>query len=390
MTQKKIIITLIVLTCLISIDVFASPNKIRANISSQAPVSLHPHDSGTELITNYINQIFDTLMYIDSSGNLKPGLASEWKQVDTKNYVFELRKNVKFHNGEKFNADSVVFTIQKLLDPKEKIDNRFYWGPISGVKKTDEYKVLITLSQPDSLLPYRLATAGHILPPNYHKEVGRAIFARKPIGTGPYRFVKRDSNQNIILKANPQYWNGKPDIDNVELFSSSSIDEAVDKLVEGDLDFVSMVPGHYTKELAKKKNVKTNKAIVNNSAILMLNTKKNGILRNPLVRKALRIGLNMNHIIKYGYSGNGKVTKTLTHENELFHPIQVKEYEFDLIKAKELLIKAGIEKNKEISVLAIKPLDMVGKIVFEQLKELGFSPKIYYGTAEDEKKAILY
>lgn len=375
----------------LSLSIHAGPEHVvRAYISSSPPQSLHPNDAGTELITNYINQLFDTLTFLDANGNLKPSLAVSWESIDKQSYLFQLRKGVKFHNGEDFNADAVVYTINLFLDPKERVDNKYYWGPISGVQKVDDYSVLIMLSKPDSLLPYRLATVGQILPPKYYSKVRRKKFCEAPIGTGPFIFEGHAANGKLVYRANSQYWDGKPQIDKIEFHFISSIDDAVNDLINGKLDFVSMVPGHYAKRLMQTGTVTPSKAIINNSAIVMLNTKKEGILKNPEVRQALRTGLNMDDIVKYGYNGNGRVTSALTYDGQLFHPDDLKKYTFDFEGARRLLKNAEIKDGTKLNILVIKPFDLVGGIIGKQLQRMGFNPIIHVGTAEDEKEAVLH
>lgn len=93
-------------------------------ISLVSPLSFHPHDCASEVITNYVNQIFDTLTITNNDGTLHPGLASEWGFIDETTFAITLKKGIKFHNDEIMDADAVKFTFDLFLNPTEKVDNR--------------------------------------------------------------------------------------------------------------------------------------------------------------------------------------------------------------------------------------------------------------------------
>jgi len=389
MKNKNYLILIIFILIFQSTEVH-SQTILRCQISSGPPKSFHPFDAGTELITNYLNQIFDTLTHIDVNGKLQPRLAVSWERIGDHIYRFNLRKGVYFHNGERFDADAVIYTFNYFLKSNTKVDNRFYWGPIHNIKKVNDYSIEIRLSKSDSLFPFRLATVGHILPPKYHKKYGRKTFSLKPIGTGPFVFSGFKPDAPLKYIANVNYWQGKPQIDEIEFHFSESVNEAVQKLIKGELDFVSMVPGHKTFEIARSGVARPVKAIGHNSVVIVLNSKKEGILQNFQIRKSLSLGLNFSDVIKYGYSGNGRVAETLTHDGELFHPMNMRKPGYDIIKAKELLRQNNVKKGQPLKIFILKPLDDVGGIIEKQLEKLGFDPDIEYGSAEEEKKAVLY
>ena len=154
--------------------------------------------------------MFETLVYRNFDGSVRPHLAERWTvSPDGLTYTFSLRKAVKFHNGEPFTAEAVKFSLEWIRDPNVFTQFKGYWTDIKTVEVVDDYTVKFHLKQPNPLLipllPWHLA----ILPPKYVSE-NRKTWGRKPIGTGPYKFVEWVPNERIVMEANMDYWQGPP------------------------------------------------------------------------------------------------------------------------------------------------------------------------------------
>ncbi len=154
--------------------------------------------------------IFETLVYRNFDGSVRPHLAERWTvSPDGLTRTFYLRRGVKFHNGEPFNAEAVKFSLEWIRDPKVFSQFKGYWTDIKNIEMVDDYTIKFHFKQPNplliSLLPWHLA----ILPPKYVSE-NRATWGRKPVGTGPYKFVEWVPNERIVMEANMEYWQGPP------------------------------------------------------------------------------------------------------------------------------------------------------------------------------------
>ncbi|MBI4245550.1 MAG: ABC transporter substrate-binding protein [Candidatus Rokubacteria bacterium] len=154
--------------------------------------------------------IFETLVYRNFDGSVRPHLAERWTlSPDGLTYTFHLRKGVKFHNGEPFNAQAVKYSIEWIRDPSVFSQFKGYWTTVKTIEIVDDSTIKIQFTQPYpiliSLLPWHLP----ILPPKYVSE-NRATWGRKPVGTGPYRFVEWIPNERIVMDANLDYWQGPP------------------------------------------------------------------------------------------------------------------------------------------------------------------------------------
>ncbi len=169
------------------------------------PTSLDPHlvDDGGERAIN--DNIYETLLTRTPDGELAPGLATELPtQVDDTTWEFTLREGVTFHNGEPFNADSVVATVNRMVGLVERgeTDNDGFFGTLVGAEAVDEYTVRIMTDGPDGVLPARMYWLKQI--PASAEET--PDMSDEPIGTGPYRFESRNQGVDIVIVANEEYW----------------------------------------------------------------------------------------------------------------------------------------------------------------------------------------
>ena len=163
-------------------------------------------------------QIFDTLLRRNiKTLQLEGNLAESWRLVNDTTWQFKLRRNVKFHNGEPFDAAAVKFSIERMLNPQQAAPGRTSIATIDHVEVVDPYTVNVITKTPFPLLPVRMSP-GHcgtvgIVPPKYVAQVGDAGFAVKPVGTGPYKFVEWVKDDRLVLEANKDYHRGAPAID---------------------------------------------------------------------------------------------------------------------------------------------------------------------------------
>ncbi len=154
-----------------------------------------------------VNAIFDHLVERDFDSELVPGLAHSWTVVDETTVEFELREGVTFHNGEPFDAESVKFSVERML-AEEGAPNRGKFTSIDSVEIVDPYTVRFLMNRADGTLFDSLAGRLALLPPQYFEEVGAEGFADQPVGTGPFEFVEWVPDNRAVVRANENYWEG--------------------------------------------------------------------------------------------------------------------------------------------------------------------------------------
>ncbi|HYY84587.1 MAG TPA: ABC transporter substrate-binding protein, partial [Beijerinckiaceae bacterium] len=173
----------------------------------QSVENIDPYFNNVRLGVILRHQIWDTLIYRDpDTGQYKPHLATAWRVVDDRTLEFDLRRGVKFHDGQEFTADDVVYTLNFVSNPANKAVTQQYVSWIERAEKLDPYKVRIVTKQPTpSALEY-LSSPVMIHPHQHYRAVGPKGMNEKPIGSGPYRVVQHVLGKSIALERNPDYF----------------------------------------------------------------------------------------------------------------------------------------------------------------------------------------
>jgi ABC-type transport system substrate-binding protein len=186
----------------------------------------------------------------DEAAKLIPGLAESYSvDPETKTtWTFSLRKGVKFHDGSDFNADAVIWNLDKLLkkdapqfDQIQVAMAGSYLGGIKSYRKIDDYTVAITTVQPDAMFYYRVAGINYASPTRW-KELGGdwGKFAERPSGTGPWMLEKLVPRTRAELVKNPTYWNRDrvTKLDRLILLAMPDANTRVAALLSGQIDWV--------------------------------------------------------------------------------------------------------------------------------------------------------
>lgn len=318
-------------------------------------------------------QIFDSLIHADLDGRLTPGLAIGWKQLSELVWEFQLRQGVTFHNGEEFDASSVKFTFDYILNPQNKTGNAWIFANIKSVEfdAKDKYKVRFTTHTPDGMFLVKMIMFGSIVPAKYIQEKGVDYFHEHPVGTGPFKFESRTRNKEIVLTANESYWlEGFPKLKTIR-FLILPESEWLSALENDKVDFVPNLASNLTRKLieSKKANVKIIKRLVLSGYWALLQHR--GPLENTQVRKALNHAIDKNALVKFGDYGNAKPIASVGKDGEFGQNKELVPYSYNPKLAREMLKKAGFEKGFKMKAIAADISASVAKIIKQNLKEVG-------------------
>lgn len=175
----------------------------------QAPESVDPFFNNVRIGVIIGANVWDTLIYRDPNTNEYKGqLAKSWKQVDDKTIEFELREGVKFHNGEEFDADDVVYTLNFIAKPENKVVTQGNVNWIAKAEKLDKYKVRLTTKGVFPAAIEYLAGPVVIHPNEYYEKVGPKGQNEKPVGSGPYKVTNYVPGKSITLRAQQGLFQG--------------------------------------------------------------------------------------------------------------------------------------------------------------------------------------
>jgi peptide/nickel transport system substrate-binding protein len=202
--------------------------------------------------------VFDSLVYwnIDQDKTIPtevPYLAEEYAVRPDNNakWVFKLRHNVKFHDGSDFNADAVIWNLEKLFkpdapqyDPKQISATACCMMEVKGWTKIDDYTVEIDTGTPDAMLPYKLPWFRIASPAQWNKLGSWEAFEKRPSGTGPFKVAEITPGQRAVLVRNDDYWNKErlPKVDRMELLPIPDHNTRAAALLSGQVDFIEAPP----------------------------------------------------------------------------------------------------------------------------------------------------
>jgi peptide/nickel transport system substrate-binding protein len=302
-------------------------------------------------------QIFDTLLRRNlKTLQLEGNLAESWRLINDTTWQFKLRRGVKFHNGEPFDATAVKFSIERMLNPQQAAPGRTSIATIDRVEIIDPLTVNVITKTPFPLLPVRMSP-GHcgtvgILPPKYVAQVGDAGFAVKPVGTGPYRFVEWVKDERLVLEANKDYHRGAPAIERLVFRPIPELTTRVAALLSGQADLVSDVPPDQVGKVKASGVAKIEVSTLGGFIIMMkiTNYLMPGPWQDARVRKAINYAIDMDTIIKTVLEGYGQVVGVPLEKEAFGYNPNIKWYGYDPERAKALLREAGHPNGFEMTL----------------------------------------
>lgn len=330
-----------------------------------------PDDGNMRLITENVTE---GLLAMDGK-SLKPVpcLATEYKNTSSTSWTVKLREGVKFHNGNPFNADDVVFSVKRILDPNFKSDLVGYFQSIKDVKKIGDYEVEFITDGSDPSFPTRL-TLLKMMDKETVEAAGPEKVKTELVGTGPYKQVAWERGQNVVIERNDQYWGAKPTVKTAKYRFIEEDATRAAALKAGEVDLATNMLPEYVKDLPKVKTIEGLEfSLVRMNAI-------RGIMKDPKMRQAASYAINNEAIAQSLYQGYAAVAP-----GQVFKPgyagfnANLKPYPYDVNKAKELLKEAGY-KGEKIEFVGergrwLKDGEQIETIA-QMLREAGFNVEV--------------
>jgi peptide/nickel transport system substrate-binding protein len=213
----------------------------------QVPENIDPFFNNVRIGVIIGQHVWDTLIYRDpTSGEYKGQLATAWKWVDDKTLEFDLREGVKFHNGQSFTADDVVYTLNFVSKPENKVvtQNNVDW--IESAEKLGPFKVRIKLKRTFPAAIEYLAGPVVIHPSEYYAKVGPAGMNTAAVGSGPYRVTEHSVGKYLRMERNKDYFRDspkpQPKVEKIEIRFIPDRQTQMAEMLAGGLDLIMNVP----------------------------------------------------------------------------------------------------------------------------------------------------
>jgi peptide/nickel transport system substrate-binding protein len=304
-------------------------------------------------------QLWDTLIYRDPQTNEYKGqLATAWKWADDKTLELELRQGVKFHNGGEFDADDVVFTLNYVSKPENKVTNQQNVSWIDRAEKLDKYRVRIVTKQPFPAAIEYLAGPVVIHSHAYYSKAGPQGMNEKPIGSGPYRVSEHAVGKFIRFERNADYFKDspkpQPKIDKVEIRFIPDPQTQVAELLSGGLDLIMNVATDQAQQLRTVPHLQVAFGETMRIAFLQLDTAEGGPappLRDERVRKAILHAIDRQAMVTSIVGEGSRVLHTLCFPAQFgCTDAGAPRYGYDPAKAKALLAEAGFGSGFDIDL----------------------------------------
>jgi peptide/nickel transport system substrate-binding protein len=323
----------------------APTGEVRIGLAAE-PNTFDPHLTVGRNTQIFIVNVYDGLTARDAQGNLVPALAESWKRLNPTTWQFTLRKGVKFHNGDDFNAESVKFTLDRATNRRPRPPS----SRLSTIVRTeivDPYTVNVATKTPDFLLPVRLGELfGLMLSPKHTNAVGKEAIATKPNGTGPFKLVTWLKNEQMVLEANENYWRGAPKVKKITVRPILEDAARIAALQAGEVDLIAPIPHVRIGDLKRNDKLVIKTIAAPRIFHVTIDVRKPPF-DNVKVRQALNYGVDVNAIVKSLYFGYGTRLATVVDKGALGYDPSVQPYPFDPIKAKALLAEAGFPNGFE-------------------------------------------
>lgn len=329
-------------------------------------------------------KIYEGLVGRDKNGKFKPMLAEKWSEVDETTWEFNLRKNVTFHDGTPFNAESVKATFDRLLDPDVASPRAVVFKMIKEVKIIDGNTIHFVLKEPFS--PFLSILASHeggIINPKTISKYGKKII-QEPNGTGPFTFDSWSPGKEIKLVKNKKYWGESPDLNAVVFKVVPEETTRVSMIETGEAHIAEPLSVTMMDTVKSSKNARVYRSEGYGTEYIGFNVKKTPF-DDVRVRKAVAHAIEMESIIDGVFSNVGTKANSLLGSKVFGYHEQLKAYEYNLNEAKRLLTEAGYPNGFKTSLKTMDSKERINlaEVVQSQLKGIGIKVDIKvleYGT----------
>ena len=307
-------------------------------IIESSPTNLDPRvgiDAQSERIDELI---FEALLTRDEHLNVQPGLAEMWEIPDPLTYIFHLHRGVTFHDGRPLTSRDVKWTFDSLLEGKIRSTKAAIYRFVDRIDTPDPNTVVVHLKEPSSTFLWNLSEGViGIVPYGSGDEM-----ARHPIGSGPFTFVSAETDKDVVLQRNDNYWGERPHLARVRFAVVPDATTEALELQKGsaDLTINSPMPPDTVLTLERDPSLVVQRGPGTRLAYLAFNL-RDPILKDVRVRQAICYALDRQPMIDYLWRGQAEPALSVLPPQSWAYNGDVPRYDYDPEKARQLLDAAG-------------------------------------------------
>jgi peptide/nickel transport system substrate-binding protein len=350
------------------------PNTMVMLIES-SPTNLDPRvgvDAQSERIDSLI---FDDLLSRGDNLSVAPGLADRWEIRDPLTYIFHLHHGISFHDGRPLTSRDVKWTFDSLLQGKVRSTKAAVYRFVDHIDAPDDYTVIFHLKEPFATLLWNLSDGAiGIVPYGSGSEI-----AQNPIGSGPFKFVSNETDKQVTIERNDNYWSAKPKLARVRF---AVVPDATTRALElrkgsGDATINSLTPDTVL-TLERDPSLAVEKAPGTVLAYLGFNL-RDPVLQDVRVRQAVAYALNRKPMIEYLWRGQAQLARSILPPQSWAYNGDVPSYDHDPDKARSLLDAAGYPSVNGVRLhLTMKTSTdentrLMVAVMQQQLREVGIA-----------------
>ena len=328
--------------------------------------TMDPGRSTQVLTVNYFFNLYDTLTRWDAALKLQPALATSWKAVNETTWEVTLRPGVKFHDGSPLTSEDVKAVYERNMVPGKTVVQSGF-STFEAVQAVNPTTLRIVTKKPDPLVPVRMAQmGGTIYPARFATDEGARELARKPVGSGAYKFVSWTKDDQLVMEANPGWWgwNGKPPAIDRVIWKPIPDDFArLSALQRGEVDVITNVPPD------QMRIVRTLTVPATRTVTFWINTTQ-APTSDRRVRQAMHYAMDVHSIVKDLYAGQGKPFSGGLADTDFGYNASLKPYAYDPAKAKKLLTEAGFANGIDLTLYAGSGTMVNDKQLLEALADM--------------------
>ncbi|PON17118.1 peptide ABC transporter substrate-binding protein [Candidatus Entotheonella serta] len=330
-------ISLLALTACPSSTPTESRQLLRVALET-APQRFDPRFAVDVASQRVVQLVYNGLVRLNAQAQIVPDVAASWETPKPTVYVFHLRRDVTWHDGERLTAADVHHTFTSLLDEKNQSPKRASFDKIRSIEMIDEYTIRFELSEP--FAPFLTNMTLGLIPKPKAGEAERDHDAH-PIGTGPFKFDRVEPNVAVHLLAYDAYFDGRAKVDGVVLRILPDAMVRVFELQKGNVDLIqNALPPDLLTQLRSDKQFEVIQAPGTNFMYLGLNC-QDDILKHVAVRQALAHAIDRQAMIRHVLSGLATLADGILPSGHWAYEANVPRYAYDPERAAQLLDQAG-------------------------------------------------